>query len=160
MNIIRTNSGNTDFQGLVVFLNQYLKTVDGDDHEFYHQFNGIEKLQHVVVVNEGDKAVSCGAMKPFGAAGMEIKRMYTVPEYRGKGLARMILNELESWAAELGKSSCVLETGKRQVEAVKLYEKYGYERIPNFDPYEQMDNSLCFEKVLDANQNSSAPGSA
>lgn len=51
--------------------------------------------------------------------------MYTKPEYRGRNFSIMILIELENWALEEGFSKCILETGKRQKSAVKLYQKQG-----------------------------------
>jgi putative acetyltransferase len=59
-----------------------------------------------------------------------------------------VLAELEAWAAELGYPKCVLETGKRQPEAIALYEKQGYQRISNYGQYIGVENSVCFEKVL------------
>jgi GNAT superfamily N-acetyltransferase len=74
--------------------------------------------------------------------------MYTLPEVRGKGLATLVLNELELWAKELKYAKCVLETGKKQPEAIRLYEKNGYIIIPNYGQYAGIKNSLCFEKEL------------
>ena len=74
--------------------------------------------------------------------------MYTVPESRGKGIATKVLIELENWASELGYEKCILETGKRQPEAIRLYTKNGYKLIPNYGQYVDMDNSVCFEKYL------------
>ena len=74
--------------------------------------------------------------------------MYTLPEHRGKGIAMRILSELERWAAEASYEKCILETGKRQPEAIALYKKSGYSLIPNFGQYENIENSLCFEKPL------------
>jgi GNAT superfamily N-acetyltransferase len=79
---------------------------------------------------------------------MEVKRMFTVPESRGKGLAGFVLTELEIWATELGYSKCILETGRRQPEALALYKKAGYAIIPNYGQYAGVDNSVCFEKKL------------
>jgi GNAT superfamily N-acetyltransferase len=79
---------------------------------------------------------------------MEVKRMYTLPEYRGKGIASIVLAELEKWAAELGYQKTVLETGKRQPEAIALYEKNNYRQIPNYGQYAGVENSVCFEKEL------------
>ena len=79
---------------------------------------------------------------------MEVKRMYTLPEFRGQGYAAKILLELENWAKELGYKSCVLETGKRQPEAIQLYKKNGYRIIPNYGQYKGIKNSICFEKIL------------
>ena len=60
----------------------------------------------------------------------------------------MILTELEAWAAELSYSKCILETGKRQPEAIALYLKQGYVNIPNYGQYAGVDNSVCFEKII------------
>ncbi len=112
------------------------------------QFNKIDKIKYVVVAYENDKPVSCGAIKQYTPNTAEIKRMYTLPEYRGKGVATRVLTELEQWAAELSFGKCILETGIRQPEAIRLYEKNGYTRIPNFGQYAGIENSLCFEKVI------------
>ena len=79
---------------------------------------------------------------------MEIKRMYTSPGSRGTGIATKILTELEVWATELSYERCVLETGKRQPEAIRLYTKSGYQQIPNYGQYVGIENSICFEKEL------------
>ncbi len=83
---------------------------------------------------------------------MEIKRMFTLPEARGIGIASLILAALESWAAELDFSKCILETGFKQPEAIALYEKNGYSRIENYGQYAGVENSLCFEKKLKNNE--------
>lgn len=146
--ILRTNSSNPDFIDLVKELDAYLKITDGDEHEFYNQFNGIESLQYVVVAYHNENPVGCGAFKPYDEESVEVKRMYLKPEKRGSGIASDILNALENWAKEIGNKRIVLETGKRQVEAVKFYHKSGYHRIPNYGQYINMDNSCCFEKDL------------
>ena len=74
--------------------------------------------------------------------------MCTKPELTGHNFARMILIELENWALEEGFSKCILETGKRQKSAVKLYQKQGCNIIPNYGQYTEVENSICFEKVL------------
>ncbi|PZX60355.1 acetyltransferase (GNAT) family protein [Algoriphagus ratkowskyi] len=146
--LTRTDSSNPDFIALVTLLDAYLAEKDGRDHDYYNQFNTIDKLKHVVVCYESGIPIACGAIKQFDADSMEVKRMFTKPEARGKGLASQVLAELEKWAAELGYKSCVLETGKRQVEAVALYKKQDYSLIPNYGQYRGMDNSICFKKVL------------
>ncbi|WP_299278152.1 GNAT family N-acetyltransferase [uncultured Psychroserpens sp.] len=146
--IIRTDSKNSDFSGLVKELDAYLKITDGDEHEFYNQFNGITVLEYVVVAYLNDEPVGCGAFKRFGDSSVEIKRMYTMPKTRGQGIATKILNHLENWAKELNYSSCVLETGIRQKEAVQFYKKNKYTIIPKYGQYVNMDNSLCFEKLI------------
>lgn len=144
----RTDSADEDFVGLVRPLDIELSERDGDEHAYYAQFNKIESINHVVVAYAGDQAVACGAIKGFEPAAIEVKRMYTLPEYRGQGIAARLLSELEKWATELSCNRCVLETGKKQPEAIRLYEKSGYSLIANYGQYAGKDNSVCFEKML------------
>lgn len=150
--LVRTNSENSDFRSLVKLLDADLKVTDGDEHEFYNQFNAIEAINHVVVAYIKDKPVGCGAFKAFNSQSAEIKRMFTIPETRGKGVATLILKALENWAAQIGYSSCVLETGIRQTEAVALYKKNAYNITANYGPYVGVENSLCFEKKIINNE--------
>ena len=92
--------------------------------------------------------VSFGAFKFFENQTVEIKRMYTKKEFRGRNFSIMILIELENWALEEGFSKCILETGKRQKSAVKLYQKQGCNIIPNYGQCAEVENSICFKKVL------------
>ena len=143
---VRTDYRNPDFRALVEKLDAELSLRDGPDHGFYHQFNGIEGLDRVVVAYEGGISVACGAIKPFEADSMEIKRMFVLPEYRGQGASQKVIRALEVWAWESGATRCVLETGKRQPEAIAFYRKSGYVQIENYGPYRDIENSLCFEK--------------
>ena len=145
---LRTNSENQDFIELVKLLDADLAHRDGEDHAFYNQFNKITTIKHAIVLYENGKPIACGAIKEIEPSAMEVKRMYTLPEYRGKGFATGILKELETWAVELTYSKCVLETGKRQPEAIELYTKNGYTIIPNYGQYVGIENSVCFEKKL------------
>jgi putative acetyltransferase len=145
---VRTNSDNSDFKELVKLLDAELKIVDGEDHAFYSQFNKIYNIKYVVVIYENNKPIACGAIKEYSKAATEIKRMFVLSEKRNRGIASMILRELEKWAAEMSYKKCVLETGKRQPEAIGLYRKNGYLSIPNYGQYAGIDNSVCFEKEL------------
>lgn len=146
--LVRTNSENPDFIKLVSDLDADLATRDGEDHAFYAQFNSIENLNQAVIAFDDDQAVGCGAIKAFENNVAEVKRMFTKPTCRGKGIATKILIELENWASELGFHSTILETGKRQPEAINLYLKNGYDIIDNYGQYKGVDNSVCFEKKL------------
>ncbi len=146
--LVRTNSQNPDFIELVKELDAELAIRDGDDHFFYAQFNKIDKIKFAVVAYEDGNPSACGAIKEYESDTMEIKRMYVCPQSRGKGIATKILSELENWAAELSYAKCILETGKKQPEAIELYRKNNYQRIPNFGQYSEVENSLCFEKEL------------
>ncbi len=146
LEIVRTDSTHPDFIHLVRFLDAELAVLDGDEHAFYAQFNKIDKIAQAVVAYADGRPVGCGAIKDYTPGCMEVKRMYTVPEKRGHGVASRVLAELETWAAELGCTKCVLETGKRQPDAIALYRKNGYRGIPNYGQYVGMENSVCFEK--------------
>ncbi len=78
----------------------------------------------------------------------ELKRMFVAPDARGTGVATALLRTAEQTAAGLGATRLVLETGPRQPDAIALYEKHGYTRIPNFGPYINDPLSLCFAKDL------------
>ena len=144
----RTTSADANFIALVALLDADLALRDGADNAFYAQFNGITQLKHAVVHYKENIPVACGAFKPFDAHSVEIKRMFVSPVQRGQGYASKVLAALETWAKELGYTSCVLETGKRQPEAIALYKKNGYAIISNYPPYEGMANSVCFRKKL------------
>ena len=147
-NLVRTNSKNPDFRELVALLDADLQIRDGAEHSFYSQFNKIDKIREVVVAYENEKAVGCGAFKEYTGSAAEIKRMFVRSENRGRGIAGQILNELEIWAKELNFSECVLETGIKQPEAVRLYRKSGYEIILNYGQYVGVENSVCMKKRI------------
>ena len=90
----------------------------------------------------------CGALKYYDADCAEIKRMFTQAMARGNGIATIILKELEDWAKELNYKACILETGTRQIDAIALYKKNEYQIIPNYGQYTNVENSLCFKKML------------
>jgi putative acetyltransferase len=146
--IIRTNSDNHDFIHLVKLLDADLAIRDGKDHSFYAQYNKIDKIKNVVLAYENERPVGCGAIKEYEPEIMEVKRMFVLPEKRKKGIAAKVLLELEHWAKELSYPKCILETGKRQPEAIGLYTKSGYKLIPNYGQYAEVENSVCFEKEI------------
>jgi len=148
MTILRTTSENIDFQKLVVLLDQDLKIKDGEDHDFYAQHNTLAKINHVVVCYEETVAIGCGAFKEFDADTVEIKRMFVHPDFRGKRIASRVLKELEIWATENNYTNCILETGTNNPQAVALYHKSGYQIIPNYEPYENVETSVCLKKSL------------
>jgi len=148
IHLLRTDSESENFIELVKCLDIDLAERDGEDHSFYAQFNKIQQIKNVVVAFDNQLPIACGAIKKFDSTTFEIKRMYTIPSYRGKGIAAKILSELEKWATELGYKKCVLETGKKQPEALHLYKKCGYVTINNYGQYAGIENSICFEKKL------------
>jgi len=148
LKFIRTDSENTDFLELVKGLDLDLAVRDGSDRVFYNQFNKLDAIKHVIVVYDDDIPAGCGAIKHFSSDTMEVKRMFTPLKFRSRGIASLILAELEKWTLELGYTKCILETGKRQPEAIALYKKNGYKVIPNYGQYIGIENSVCFLKEL------------
>ena len=105
-------------------------------------------LKNALICYEKDVAVGIGAYKEFEPNTAEIKRMYVLPEHRGKGIAKAILTELEHWAKEEGYTLSILETGYMQKDAIGLYQKLRYTITENFGQYVGVDNSICMNKNL------------
>lgn len=144
----RTDSNDTDFITLVAALNKDLAVRNGESNDFFMQFNNIDLINHVVLIYENEVAVGCGAMKEYDSTTMEIKRMFVPIKNRKRGIAQMVLNELQAWAKELNYKTCVLETGDKMPEAIGLYKKSGFVITPNYGPYVGVESSICFEKQL------------
>lgn len=148
MTLLRTDNTSEDFRALVTLLDAHLAVTDEDEHDFYNQYNGLDKIKHVVMAYEKDEPLACGAFKHYEEGVVEIKRMFTAEAARGRGIAVGVLDELEAWAAAEGYTKAILETGKRQPYAVRLYQKQGYTVIPNYGQYAEMENSVCMEKPI------------
>lgn len=142
----RTSSDNPDFKNLIVLLDQELKIINGDEDNLFIEFNKINDIRNVIILYINDIAVGCGAFKKYNHETSEIKRMFVHSNYRGKGIALQILNELELWSRELNFSKFILETGRKQPDAIRLYQKAGYSVIPNFGQYKNIESRICFNK--------------
>lgn len=94
------------------------------------------------------EAVACGGVARYDETTAEIRRMYVVPEARGRGLSRRVLGALEEEAAALGYAFVRLETGNLQAAAVGLYVSAGFGPIPRYGPFANDPKSVCFEKRL------------
>jgi len=101
-----------------------------------------------LIGNIAHRAVACGAYRSYSADVAEIKRMFVIPEFRGRGFSKLVLADLETRARRDGYQYVRLETGYRQPQAISLYEKSGYYRIDNYGPWVGDVRSLCFEKRL------------
>ena len=103
-----------------------------------------------VVVWRDDEALGCGALRPMDEADtVEVKRMFVRPAVRGQGISRVILSSLEDLARSFGYQKVRLETGRRNPEAMGLYESSGYQPIPCYGIYVNEPLSVCYEKLLD-----------
>ena len=148
MKLLKTNSNNSDFQKLTRLFDDYLVEIDGDEKDFFAQYNQIY-IDNVIVCYEDEIAVGCGAFKEYEPTVAEIKRMFVLPEKRGKGIASTVLNALEIWAKENGFQDAILETSNQLTNAISLYQKSGYEVIPNYGQYIDVESSVCMKKILE-----------
>ena len=146
--LVRSETAHADFKVLVAQLDQELWDRYPDIQAQYAPNNKVENIRTAIIAYDGDKPVGIGCFRPIDQKTTEIKRMFVLPEYRGKGIAASILAALEDWAKELLFTRTVLESGNRQPEALHLYEKSGYRLIENYGPYEGMDTSVCMEKII------------
>jgi len=148
VSIVRTTGMHDDFRQLTQLLDADLNVRYGTLQAMYDRYNVIESIETVVIAYLGQLPVGCGGIKRYNPATAELKRMYVRPEHRGKGIAGRLLAELETWARELGFSTMILETGRKQAEAIGLYTKHGYRQIENYGQYQGVANSVCFRKGL------------
>ncbi|MGW0503664.1 GNAT family N-acetyltransferase [Micromonospora sp. NPDC003241] len=103
-----------------------------------------------LVAHLNGQPVGCGGWRSHGDQGdtAELKRMYTAPQARGRGVARTVLAAIERSAREHGRKRLILECGDRQPEAIAMYTGAGYERIPNFGFYAAEPGCLSFGRTL------------
>ena|SRR3982751_4112884 len=106
----------------------------------------VSKSHFSSAVADGELA-GCGGIKLHPDYG-EVKRMYVRPSYRGRGLGKAMLDHLAGCARRQGLEVLRLETGIYQVEAIGLYERYGFQRRAPFSDYKVDPMSLYFEKAV------------
>lgn len=145
--IKRTNSSDPDFKELVRQLDIDLWKRYPEFQDEYNLYN-IQFLDQAMVIYVDNEPIACGGFKKFDGETVEWKRVFVAPHYRNAGIGARLVEELEQWGRETGYRYAVLETGKRQPEAIRLYTKKGYGIIENYGPYKGMENSLCMKKEL------------
>jgi putative acetyltransferase len=121
-----------------------LAALEGATHISFPLHDGIE---YVVGLLDA-RIVACGALQPLEPGVGEVKRMYVLPDYRGRGLSRLILAAVEQMACEQGIHTLRLETGRFLDPALGLYASSGYTEIPLYGQYAGHSTSICFEKRL------------
>ena len=148
LTMIRCDGADPTFAALTQALDRDLRKLYGEQMDFYGAFNLSNDVEHALYAELDGEPVGCGCFKPFSEGTVEMKRVFVHSSQRGKGIARELMRTLEIWARELGYRTAVLETGVLQPEAIRLYEAAGYERIPNYPPYEGVAESICYQKAL------------
>lgn len=148
MKIVRTNGSDNDFSQLVAESDALYRNMFGSGMDFFEQFNKVETAKYAVVVYEDDMPIACGCFREFDDHTVEIKRMYVLPSRRNKGIAGVVLHELEAWAKEIGYSNSTLETSISLAAAIGLYKKNGYQQCDNWGQYIGIETSMCMRKNL------------
>ncbi len=148
--VVRADHHHAHFYALVKELDAEFWVRYPEVQQNFEPFNKVDNSARVVLAYADGVAVGCGCFRPMKGEpnAIEIKRMYTKPDFRSRGIARKVLQELERWALEEGYTEAKLETGVQQPEAIAAYRKSGYVQIPNFEPYVGVDISICMRKTL------------
>lgn len=146
--IQRTSANNPDFIYLVSLLDHELWVELNEDQSTYDQYNKVPNIQTAIIIYAAEKPVAIGCFKEYNTNTVEIKRMYVDKAYRGKGISKMILQELERWAIENGFEYSILETSIHFNVAQSLYKNAGYYIIDNYDQYAGLKESVCMKKKL------------
>jgi GNAT superfamily N-acetyltransferase len=119
----------------------------GTSKEKFPGENQLYPTSKVIVLYDDKTPVACGAFKIANdGQAAELKRMFVLQAWRGKGLSRLLLSELEKWATEQGYYTIRLKTGHKQQAAIALYLRSGYNSIPPYGGYVNIPDSVCLEK--------------
>ena len=138
----------SDFERLTRELDSELAERNGEKQGLYAPYNKLSGIHDIVIAFDGDAAIGCGSMKRYDDSTFEVKRVFVERPYRGSGVAKAIIREIEAAARRKGIERLILETGKTMAEANGLYRGLGYRVIENYGQYEGMDFSVCMEKRL------------
>jgi len=148
LELIKTDSANSDFIELVKQLDIELNERYGELQKQYNEHNKIDYIKNVITIYKDKVPAACGAFKEYDSSSVELKRIFVSKEYRKQGLAKLVVKALEELAKEAGYKYAVLETGIKQPEAINLYKSLGYEVAPSYRPYIGNSNSICMKKEL------------
>ncbi|GLY34555.1 N-acetyltransferase [Amycolatopsis sp. NBRC 101858] len=119
-----------------------------DDHEPGAMPSAETMAVFLVARDAGGTAIGCGGLRLLGAGSGEVKRMYVDPAARGTGVATALLRALEDRARDFGIARLLLETGTGQPDAIRFYQREGYEPIEAYGPYVGEPLSRCFARDL------------
>lgn len=139
-----------DFLSLCKELDLFLDQAIGgaDKREKYKGFNQTDSMDYVVVAYVDHKPVGCGALRQYSEEEIEVKRVFVQEAFRGAHIGALILEDLVSCAKQMAYKRMILETGAFLSLSVRLYERYGFERIENYGAYKDMPESLCMGRGI------------
>ena len=147
---VRTDGKNKDFMENCRHLDADLEQRVGKEiqRSKYEKYNQLDKINEAIVVYENGVLAGAGSIWKYDEESVELKRIYVAPSFRKKGIGTKLVSLLIEWGKELGYQRMLLETGEKLEESVALYKRLGFERIPNYGPYENMPESLCMARNL------------
>lgn len=143
-----------DFMNLSKELDTYLDEAIGgaEKREKYKDFNHLDTMDYVLIAYAGDLPIGCGALREYSneenRRSIEMKRVYVKEAYRSRGIATGMMQRMLDYARRHGYEEILLETGEFLKDACKLYTRFGFEQIPNYGAYVNMEESLCMRKKL------------
>lgn len=150
--VVKTTSENPDFAALIKTFDTFLWDRYPELKKDYWGNNLIEFNANVFLVYLDKKPVASGCFKKYNGTTVELKRMFVSPEARGLGLAQLMIKELETEVKNQGFQTMILETLYKQIEAIGLYQKMGFNIVDNYEPYVGLSNSVCMSKSINSVQ--------
>ena len=148
MKISFVPASSPDFRMLAAKLDAYYFELVGDIQNRYAEVNRPENMTALAVAYENDTPIACGAWKRIDATTAELKRLYVLPQFRRKGVARSLIASLEADAAAAGIRRMILETAVDTADSHRLYLSAGYRIMDYYGSPAGAENCLCFHKEL------------
>lgn len=150
MIVKNSNGSDPDFVQLCAQLDDYLNCIAGgaQKRKKYIPYNQPNSIQHTVILYDMDTPVGCIGLRHYEKGVAELKRLYILETYRGQGLSKLLMEEIEKLAITLEYHDLILETGAVLHAAMALFHHMGYYQIPNYGPYASMRHSVCMAKTL------------
>ena len=145
-----TDGTNKVFHKFYLITEDYYNRIVGgaENRKSFIPYNISTSIQDVLIAYIDDVPVACSGLKKYSESDIEIKRVWVEPEYRGHHIATDMMKIIEAKAKQQGFQKIILQTREIMKDAVKLYEKLGYNRINNYPPYNKLDGAICFAKEL------------
>lgn len=139
---------NTDFMKLCQELDQEYIDIYGEIALKYQKYNTLEDIHNVIVAYINKEPVGCGSYKRYDSITIELKRVYVRQQFRRKGIAETIIQNLEANAKTKGFKNSLLETGIDMKKAITLYQKLGYSFIESYGDFVADPICVCLQKTL------------
>lgn len=139
-----------EFVRLCDELDSYLDAAIGgkDKREKYKKYNHLDTMDYVILACDGERAVGCAALRRYSDTEIEVKRVFLQEAYRGRNIGGTLIENLVEKAKKLGFRRMILETGLFLEASVRLYRRFGFERIRNYGDYQNMEESYCMGREI------------